>query len=137
MVWYRINQCGKWGSGSRVLQDGRAKPCVCWFHEVFLPFICIKYVAYPCEFVCANLYIKYVGSSSLISVIWEFLGLMLMNFKTVVLWDVKITWHHISEDQSTFCILFACLEFFIDIILLALGSTQPLTEMSTRNICWG
>ena len=33
------------------------------------------------------------------------------------------------------------LEFFIDIILpaalLALGSTQPLTEMSTGNISWG
>jgi hypothetical protein len=29
------------------------------------------------------------------------------------------------------------LEFFIDIILPALGSTQPLTEMSTRNISWG
>jgi hypothetical protein len=33
------------------------------------------------------------------------------------------------------------LEFFIDIILpaapMALGSTQPLTEMSTRNISWG
>jgi len=33
------------------------------------------------------------------------------------------------------------LEFFIDIILsvalLALGLTQPLTEMSTRNIYWG
>ena len=33
------------------------------------------------------------------------------------------------------------LEFSIDIILLAalwpLGSTQPLTEMSTRNISWG
>jgi len=33
------------------------------------------------------------------------------------------------------------LEFFIDIILLAalwpLGLTQPLTEMSTRNISWG
>ena len=32
-------------------------------------------------------------------------------------------------------------EFFIDIILpIALwpwGSTQPLTEMSTRSICWG
>jgi hypothetical protein len=29
------------------------------------------------------------------------------------------------------------LELFIDIILLALGSTQPLPEMSTRNISWG
>jgi hypothetical protein len=33
------------------------------------------------------------------------------------------------------------LEFFIDIILqaalMALGSTQPLTEMSTSNISWG
>jgi len=33
------------------------------------------------------------------------------------------------------------LEFFIDIILpgrtMALGLTQPLTEMSTRNISWG
>ena len=29
------------------------------------------------------------------------------------------------------------LGFFIDIILSALGSTQPLTEMSTRNISWG
>jgi hypothetical protein len=33
------------------------------------------------------------------------------------------------------------LEFFIDIILPAalwpLGSTQSLTEMSTRNISWG
>jgi len=29
------------------------------------------------------------------------------------------------------------LEFFIDIILPATGSTQPLTEMSTRNISWG
>ena len=33
------------------------------------------------------------------------------------------------------------LEFFIDIILLAalwtLGSTQPVTEMSTRNTSWG
>jgi len=33
------------------------------------------------------------------------------------------------------------LEFFIDIILLASlwprGLTQPLTEMSTRNISWG
>jgi hypothetical protein len=33
------------------------------------------------------------------------------------------------------------LEFFIDIILpgrtMALGLTQPLTEMSTRNITWG
>ena len=32
-------------------------------------------------------------------------------------------------------------EFFIDIILpaatIALGSTQHLTEMSTRNISWG
>jgi hypothetical protein len=32
-------------------------------------------------------------------------------------------------------------KFFIDIILpgrtMALGSTQPLTEMSTRNISWG
>jgi len=28
------------------------------------------------------------------------------------------------------------LEFFIDIIL-ALGLTQPLTEMSTRNNSWG
>ena len=27
--------------------------------------------------------------------------------------------------------------FFIDIILPALGLTQPLTEMSTRNISWG
>jgi hypothetical protein len=31
------------------------------------------------------------------------------------------------------------LEFFVDIILLAmaLGSTQPLTEMSARSISWG
>jgi len=30
------------------------------------------------------------------------------------------------------------LEFFIDIILpMALGLTQPLTEMSNRNISWG
>jgi hypothetical protein len=32
------------------------------------------------------------------------------------------------------------LEFFTDIILsvaLTLGSTQPLTEMSTRNLSWG
>jgi len=34
------------------------------------------------------------------------------------------------------------LDFFIDIILwpygtMALGLTQPLTEMSTRNISWG
>ena len=29
------------------------------------------------------------------------------------------------------------LEFFIDIILPTLGLTQPLTEMSTRNISWG
>jgi hypothetical protein len=29
------------------------------------------------------------------------------------------------------------LEFFIDIILLAIGSTQPLTEMSTTYIFWG
>jgi hypothetical protein len=30
------------------------------------------------------------------------------------------------------------LECFIGIILfMALGSTQPLTEMSTRNISWG
>ena len=33
------------------------------------------------------------------------------------------------------------LKFFIDIILpactMALGSTQPLTEMSTRNTSWG
>ena len=29
------------------------------------------------------------------------------------------------------------LDFFIDIILPALGSTQPLTEMSTRNVSWG
>ena len=33
------------------------------------------------------------------------------------------------------------LEFFINVILpaalMALGSTQPLTEMSTRNISWG
>jgi hypothetical protein len=33
------------------------------------------------------------------------------------------------------------LEFFIDINpsdrSMALGSTQPLTEMSTRNISWG
>jgi len=29
------------------------------------------------------------------------------------------------------------LEFFIDIILPALGSTQPLTEMSTRNTSCG
>ena len=30
------------------------------------------------------------------------------------------------------------LEFFIDIILpAALGLTQPLTEMSTRDISWG
>jgi hypothetical protein len=29
------------------------------------------------------------------------------------------------------------LEFFIDIILMALGSTLPLTGMSTRNISWG
>jgi hypothetical protein len=30
------------------------------------------------------------------------------------------------------------LEFFIDIIVpTALGSTQPLTEMITRNISWG
>jgi hypothetical protein len=30
------------------------------------------------------------------------------------------------------------LDFFIDIILpMAPGSTQPLTEMSTRNISWG
>ena len=29
------------------------------------------------------------------------------------------------------------LEFFIDIILPALGLTHPLTEMSTRNISWG
>jgi len=29
------------------------------------------------------------------------------------------------------------LEFFIYIIFPALGSTQPLTEMSTRNISWG
>jgi hypothetical protein len=28
------------------------------------------------------------------------------------------------------------LEFFIDIILPALGLTQPLTEMSTKNISW-
>ena len=27
--------------------------------------------------------------------------------------------------------------FFIDIILPALGSTQPPTEKSTRNISWG
>jgi hypothetical protein len=33
------------------------------------------------------------------------------------------------------------LDFFIDIILpdatLAMGSTKPLTEISTRNISWG
>jgi hypothetical protein len=29
------------------------------------------------------------------------------------------------------------LKFFIDIIPSALGSTQPLTEMVTRNISWG
>jgi hypothetical protein len=29
------------------------------------------------------------------------------------------------------------LEIFIDIILPALGSTQPLTDISTRNISWG
>jgi len=29
------------------------------------------------------------------------------------------------------------LEFFFDIIPPALGLTQPLTEMSTRNISWG
>jgi len=33
------------------------------------------------------------------------------------------------------------LEFFIDIILpatlMALGLTQPLTELSTRNVAWG
>ena len=33
------------------------------------------------------------------------------------------------------------MEVFIDIVLpatiMALGSTQPLTEMSTRNIFWG
>jgi hypothetical protein len=30
------------------------------------------------------------------------------------------------------------LEFFIDVILpIALGSTQPVTEMSTRSISWG
>ena len=29
------------------------------------------------------------------------------------------------------------LEFFIDIVLMALESTQPLTEMSTRSISWG
>jgi hypothetical protein len=33
---------------------------------------------------------------------------------------------------------FDSLEFFIDLILpAALCSTQPLTEMSTRNISWG
>jgi hypothetical protein len=29
------------------------------------------------------------------------------------------------------------MEFFIDIILPALGLTQTLTEMSTRNNSWG
>jgi len=29
------------------------------------------------------------------------------------------------------------LEFFIDIIFPALGLTQSLTQMSTRNISWG
>jgi len=29
------------------------------------------------------------------------------------------------------------LGIFIDIILPALGSTQPLTKLSTRNISWG
>jgi hypothetical protein len=30
------------------------------------------------------------------------------------------------------------LEFFIDIIVsVTLGSIQPLTEMSTRNLSWG
>jgi hypothetical protein len=54
--------------------------------------------------------------------------------------------HGVRIDNFTFHITrvrfpMVSLEFFIDIILQAalwpLGSTQPLTEMSARNISWG
>ena len=52
-----------------------------------------------------------------------------------------ITLSNVQVRRSRVRFPMVSLEFFIDIILLAalwpLGSTQPLTEMSTGNISWG
>jgi hypothetical protein len=42
----------------------------------------------------------------------------------------------LKAGRSRVRFLMVSLEFFIYIIFPALGSTQPLTEMSTRNISW-
>ena len=41
-----------------------------------------------------------------------------------------------KSEGSRFRFLMVSLEFFIDIRTMDLGLTQPLTEMSTRNIFW-
>ena len=48
----------------------------------------------------------------------------------------------LQAGRSRVRFLMVSLEYFIDIVLsvaltMALGPTQPLTEMSTRNISWG
>ena len=43
----------------------------------------------------------------------------------------------LQAGSSPVLFLVVSLEFFIDIILPALVSTQPLTEISTMDISWG
>jgi hypothetical protein len=45
--------------------------------------------------------------------------------------------HRATRRKVAVSIPYDVIGIFIDIILPALGSTQPLTEMSTRNISWG
>jgi len=45
--------------------------------------------------------------------------------------------HCAQAERSRVRFSMVSLGFFIDLILSALGSTQPLTKVSTGNISWG
>jgi hypothetical protein len=89
---------------------------------------------------------RYALSPYIKQIRFTFKGLMLFNFISV-----NNCYIHTDRGARSGAVLQAgrsrvrfpmvSLGFFIGIILsvdpMALGSTQPLTEMSTRNISWG
>jgi hypothetical protein len=62
-------------------------------------------------------------------------------FQSVQFWYSSITIYCAKNQKVAGSIPGGVMEFFVDINpsdrTMALGSTQPLTEMSTRSISWG
>jgi hypothetical protein len=92
----------------------------------------------------------YGTTADLINSIAEHIGLPVIGYRSLKLIVVHLTLYvpcigghavALQAGRSRVRFPMVSLEFFIDIILPAalwpLGSTQPLTEMSTRNISWG